>query len=99
MEKNQIIIGRGGSGYWVDLKLQTQSDVSREHVRLRRDESSGKVFIKDLSTTGTTVNGETIQASIETIDGEKQDRDVWVSLPSKARIGLAGTIFLDFEAL
>jgi hypothetical protein len=34
MAKNQI---GGGRDYWTDLKLNTLPDVSREHVRLRRD--------------------------------------------------------------
>ena len=38
MTKNQIVVGRGGKDYWVDLKLQTLPDVSREHIRLRWDE-------------------------------------------------------------
>jgi hypothetical protein len=37
MAKNQIVIGRGGRDYWTDLKLNTLPDVSREHVRLRRE--------------------------------------------------------------
>ena len=35
--KNQRVIGRGGRSYWVDLKLETLPDVSREHCRIRRD--------------------------------------------------------------
>jgi hypothetical protein len=37
MTKNQIVVGRGGKDYWVDLKLQTLPDVSREHIRLSWD--------------------------------------------------------------
>ena len=58
MTKNQIVIGRGGRDYWTDLKLATLPDVSREHVRLRRDAETGEFFIKDLSRLGTSVNGE-----------------------------------------
>ena len=98
MTKNQIVIGRGGRDYWTDLKLTTLPDVSREHVRLRRDAESGKFFIKDLSRLGTTVNGERIPSSIEYAEGEKRDKNVEVSLPQKARIGLADVVFLDFQA-
>jgi hypothetical protein len=98
MTKNQIVIGRGGRDYWTDLKLTTLPDVSREHVRLRRDASSGEFFIKDLSRLGTTVNGEKIPSSIEYSEGEKRDKNVEVNLPAKARIGLAEVVFLDFQA-
>jgi pSer/pThr/pTyr-binding forkhead associated (FHA) protein len=98
MAKNQIVIGRGGRDYWTDLKLTTLPDVSREHVRLRRDVSSGDFFIKDLSRLGTSVNGEPIPTSVEFVDGEKRDKNVEVKLPASARIGLADVVFLDFKA-
>ena len=98
MAKNQIVIGRGGRDYWTDLKLTTLPDVSREHVRLRRDAQSGEFFIKDLSRLGTSVNGEQIPTSVEFVDGEKRDKNVEVKLPAKARIGLADVVFLDFKA-
>jgi hypothetical protein len=97
MAKNQIVIGRGGRDYWTDLKLSTLPDVSREHVRLRRDTQSGEFFIKDLSRLGTSVNGEQIPTSVEYVDGEKRDKNVEVKLPATARIGLAGVVFLDFK--
>jgi hypothetical protein len=99
MTKNQIVIGRGGQAYWTDLRLETVPDVSREHVRLRRDPDSGKFFIKDLSRLGSTVNGNPVASSIEYVDGEKRDKNLEVPLPPKARIGLAGVVFLDFEAI
>jgi hypothetical protein len=97
MAKNQIVIGRGGRDYWTDLKLSTLPDVSREHVRLRRDAQSGEFFIKDLSRLGTSVNGEQIPTSVEYVDGEKRDKNVEVKLPATARIGLAGVVFLEFK--
>jgi len=96
MAKNQIVIGRGGRDYWTDLKLNTLPDVSREHVRLRRDPQSGEFFIKDLSRLGTSVNGERIPTSVEYLDGEKRDKNVEVKLPATARIGLADVVYLDF---
>jgi len=98
MAKNQIVIGRGGRDYWTDLKLTTLPDVSREHVRLRRDAESGEFFIKDLSRLGTSVNGEPIPTSVEYVDGEKRDKNVEVKLPASARIGLAGVVFLNFKS-
>lgn len=98
MTKNQIVIGRGGRDYWTDLKLTTLPDVSREHVRLRRDAETGEFFIKDLSRLGTTVNGKAIPTSVEYADGEKRDKNVEVKLPAQARIGLAEVVFLDFRS-
>ena len=98
MEKPQVVVGRGGPGYWVDLELKTVPDVSRDHLRLRYDEPERRFYIKDLSTLGTTVNGAAIPSSIEVRDGEKVDRNVEVPLPSEAEIGLAGAVFIRFRA-
>ncbi len=97
MTKNEIVVGRGGRDYWTDLKLDTAPDVSREHFRLRRDPSSGKFFLKDLSSLGTTIDGKPVPSSVEVADGEKRDRNVEAPVPETARIGLAGVLFLDFE--
>jgi hypothetical protein len=94
---DKVVIGRGGKAYWVDLKLDTAPDVSREHCRLRRDPVGGRFYIKDVSQFGTTVNGKAVPSSIETVNGEQQDRNVETPLPAKARIGLAEMVFLDFE--
>jgi hypothetical protein len=97
--KNQIVIGRGGSGYWVDLSLDTDTKISREHLRLRRDEQTGKFYVKDLSTFGTTINGQPLPSSMQSQGGERRDADIEVELPPRARIGLAGTFILDFEVI
>lgn len=96
--KNQVVIGRGGVGYWVDVKLDTSADVSREHLRLRRDEASGQFFLKDLSSLGTTVDGTAVPSSIEVVEGHKRDKGLEVPLPPRARLGLANVIVLEFEA-
>ena len=96
--KNQLVIGRGGVGYWVDVKLDTSADVSREHLRLRRDEATGAFFVKDLSSLGTTVDGVPIPSSIEVVEGQKRDKGIEVPLPPRARIGLANVIVLEFQA-
>lgn len=99
MNKNEIVVGRGGRDYWTDIKLETLADVSREHFRLRRDPESGKFFLKDLSRLGTTINGEAAPSSIDFSDGEKRDRQVEAPVPSPSRIGLAGVVFLEFRVL
>jgi hypothetical protein len=96
--KDQIVVGRGGRDYWTDLKLDTLPDVSREHIRLRRDAESGQWFVKDLSRLGTTVNGEKVPSSIAFAEGEKRDRNVEAPVPAQARIGLAGVVFLEFRS-
>ena len=96
--KDQIVVGRGGRDYWTDLKLDTLPDVSREHLRLRRDTATGQWFVKDLSRLGTTVNGEKVPSSIEFAEGEKRDRNVEAPVPPEARIGLAGVVFLEFRS-
>jgi pSer/pThr/pTyr-binding forkhead associated (FHA) protein len=93
-----IVVGRGGVGYWVDVKLDTSPDVSREHLRLRRDDATGQFFLKDLSSLGTTVDGQPVPSSVEVVDGRKRDRGIEVPLPPRARIGLANVIVLDFES-
>ncbi len=94
---DQVVIGRGGKAYWVDLKLDAPPDVSREHCRIRRDPASGRFYIKDVSQFGTTVNGKAVPSSIEAVDGKPQDRNVETPLPPKSRIGLAGVLYLEFE--
>ena len=61
MRKESIKIGRGGagSGAWVDVQVMTSAKVSREHCWIRCD-ASGRFFIQDVSTWGTSVNDEPI---------------------------------------
>jgi hypothetical protein len=96
---NQIVIGRGGKTFWVDLKLDAPPDVSREHCRIRRDPASGAFFIKDTSQFGTTVDGRPIPSSIERSGGAERDANIEVQLPSRATIMLAGVVTLEFEAV
>jgi hypothetical protein len=94
--KEEIVIGREAPDVWVDLRLDTSLDVSREHARLRRSDG-GAFRIKDLSKLGTTVNGKPLPSSLEGAGEAVRDLDRWVELPDRARIGLAGIVFLDFE--
>jgi hypothetical protein len=98
MAKDEIVVGRGGRDYWTDIKLETLPDVSREHFRLRRDPASGQFFLKDLSRLGTTINGEKAPSSIEFEGSEKRDRNLEAPVPPRARIGLAGVVFLEFRS-
>ncbi len=95
--KDEIVIGREAADVWVDLRLETSLDVSREHARLQRLPATGSFRIKDLSKLGTTVNGARVPPSLELAGGEARDRDLWLEVPDRARIGLAGVVFLDFE--
>jgi FHA domain len=95
--KDEIVIGRDAPDVWVDLRLETSLDVSREHARLRRVPETGAFRIKDLSKLGTTVNGKALPPSLEGSGGAERDLDRWSELPDRARIGLAGIVYLDFE--
>jgi FHA domain-containing protein len=96
--KDEIVIGRQAPDVWADLSLDTSLDVSREHARLQRT-PQGAFRIKDLSKLGTTVNGAALPRSLEADDGGVRDLDRWVDLPDRARIGLAGVVYLDFERM
>jgi len=98
MTKEEIVVGRGGRDYWTDIKLETLPDVSREHFRLRRDPASGQFFLKDLSQLGTTIDGAKAPSSIALEGGEKRDRNLEAAVPARARIGLAGVVFLEFRS-
>jgi hypothetical protein len=97
MEKDRIVVGRGGIGYWVDVRLQAPPDVSREHLRIRRDAATGGFFVKDLSSLGTTLGAAALPRSIEVVGDAKRDLDVEVPLPDRARLVLAGLVTIDFE--
>ena len=75
-----------------------QPDVSREHFRLRRDPASGQFFLKDLSQLGTTIDGAKAPSSMTIEGGEKRDLNLEAPVPVRARIGLAGVVFLEFRS-
>jgi len=96
MQKDSLVIGRGGSAAWVDVQVMTTARVSREHVRIRR-EPSGGFLIQDVSLWGTSVNGEPLPPAVKTAEGVLQpgaERE----LPRRARVGLADAIVIEFEA-
>jgi pSer/pThr/pTyr-binding forkhead associated (FHA) protein len=84
--QNEISIGRGGEDLWVDLPLYSSDEVSREHLRLRRDPTSGAFVIVDNSRNGTWVNGRRLARGVEE------------PLPDRAEIGVAEVLKLSFEA-
>jgi len=94
--RDSITIGRGGIAYRADLKIESSVDVSREHARIRRD-PSGRFFLIDLSTLGTTNDGRRVPRGYDDADGTKRENGVESPLAHGARIGLADTVFLVFE--
>lgn len=99
MSRDSIVIGRGGIAYKADVRIDSSVDVSREHARIRRDPRSGGFFIVDLSTLGTTLNGSQLPKGFDVADGTKRENGVETPLPSGARIGLADTVFLQFDVI
>jgi hypothetical protein len=95
--KDSVTIGRGGIAYPVDIRIVFSVDVSREHARIRRDPQTGRFFLIDLSSLGTTLNGRHVPRGYEERDGAKRENGVETPLPETARIGLADIVFLDFR--
>lgn len=96
MTAETITIGRGGSSRRVDVRIDSSADISREHISIRRDRSGG-FYVSDLSMLGTTVNGAPLPKGFAEVDGIRQPNGVETPLPAGARIGLADTVFIDFE--
>ena len=86
MLQDEISIGRGGGDVVVNVALYTNDEVSREHLRVRRDAARGGFLIVDNSMNGTWLNGNRLTRGQE----EK--------LPEKAEIGVAEVLTLHFEA-
>lgn len=99
MVRDSVTIGRGGIAYPADVRIDASIDVSREHARIRRDAHSGAFFIVDLSTLGTTVNGRRVPKGYDEVEGTKKENGVETPLPTGSRIGLADTVYLDFDIL
>jgi hypothetical protein len=97
--KDSVTIGRGGASFVVDITIASSADVSREHARIRRDPQTGRFFLIDLSSLGTTLNGRHVPRGYDEVDGTKRENGVETPLPDQARIGLAETVYLDFRAV
>lgn len=98
MTKPEIVIGRGGKNYHTDLKLSTSPDVSREHLRIRYDTLSNRFYARDVSMLGTKVDDQSIESSIEMVNGKKRDKNIEVPIPTRAKITLANVLTLNFDA-
>jgi hypothetical protein len=92
---DSITIGRGGIAFPVDIRIASSPDVSREHARLRRDAQTGRFFVIDLSSLGTTLNGRHVPKGYDEVDGTKRENGAETEVPDGARIGLADTVFLE----
>lgn len=97
VRKDSVSVGRGGSAAWVDVQVVTGSRVSREHVRLRKD-GDGVFYVQDVSLWGTTVDDVAIAPAVKGPEGVLHPGPEQ-ALPPRARIGLAGAITIEFEAL
>ena len=95
MRKDTLSIGRGGSAVWVDVQVVTSPKVSREHFRLRK--VGDAFFVQDLSTWGTSVNGQPIPPAISGPDGALQP-GAEHPLESTAQIQMADAVVIHFEA-
>jgi len=89
INKDLIKIGRGGAEHWVDVMVSAGAQVSREHCRIRRDDS-GRLFLQDVSTWGTYLNGEPVE---KFVDGEAVAREH--ELAHGASIRLADAVTLE----
>ena len=96
MCKDTLTIGRGGSSVWVDVQVFTSSKVSREHCRLRRDRS-GRFFIQDASSWGTSIDGTPVPPAVKGADGVLRP-GIEQELPSPSRIQLADALTIAFAA-
>jgi hypothetical protein len=95
--KDSVTIGRGGIAFPVDIRIVSSVDVSREHARIRRDRQTGRFYLIDLSSLGTTLNGRHVPRGYDEREGAKRENGVETPLPDTARIGLADIVFLDFR--
>lgn len=86
MMQSEITVGRSGDDLQVNLALYTNDEVSREHLRVRRDPATGTFLILDKSRNGTWLNGRRLAKGIEE------------EIPDRARIGVAEVLTLNFEA-
>jgi hypothetical protein len=86
MTQEEISVGRGGNDAPVNLALYTNDEVSREHLRLRRDPAQGRFLILDQSMNGTWLNGKRLTRGVEE------------AVPARAQISVAEVITLEFEA-
>lgn len=96
--RDSITIGRGGLAYPVDVRIETSPDVSREHLRIRRDPATGTFFVIDLSSLGTSLDGRRLPKGYGDEGGTKRENGVETPLPARATLRLADLVTVEFEA-
>ena len=96
MCKDTLTVGRGGSSVWVDVQVFASAKVSREHFRLRRDRS-GRFFIQDASSWGTSVDGTRVPPAVKGDDGVLRP-GAELEIVSPASIELAGALVMTFTS-
>jgi FHA domain/Protein of unknown function (DUF3662) len=96
VRKDLIKVGRGGSDAWVDVQIVTTPKVSREHCWIRSD-GSGRFFIRDVSTWGTSVDGQLIPPAVRSPQGEVVEPGAERELPAAAVIMLADAVRVQFR--
>jgi pSer/pThr/pTyr-binding forkhead associated (FHA) protein len=81
------------------VRIASSTDVSREHARIRRDAASGRLFLIDLSSLGTSVNGRAVPRGYDEASGSKRENGVETPLNDGDRIALADVVSLEFLVL
>jgi hypothetical protein len=97
MRKELIKIGRGGSDAWVDVQVITTAKVSREHCWVRAD-ADGRFFVRDVSTWGTSVDGQPIPPAVRSPAGQVVEPGAERELPRTAVLALADAVAIQFRA-
>lgn len=97
MTRDSISIGRGGIAYPVDVRIEASPDVSREHLRIRREPATNTFFVIDLSSLGTTMDGTPLPKGYTEEGGTKRENGVETPLPDRAALRLAGVLTIEFE--
>jgi hypothetical protein len=98
--EDKTLVGRGGQGVWVDVRVRGPVEISQEHMRIRRDPATGEFFIKDLSRNGTTVDGRRLPPGAAYDADAKREvapHDHEQVLPPRALISLADQVVINFE--
>jgi pSer/pThr/pTyr-binding forkhead associated (FHA) protein len=98
VKKDLIAVGRGGSAHWVDVQVVSTPRVSRVHCRIRRDDS-GRFFLQDLSTWGTSVDGRRVPSFLRQADGKVEETGDEIELAAGARIQLADAVTVEFQTV
>ena len=95
VRKDLISIGRGGSAHWVDVQVVSSPRVSREHCRIRRA-PDGRFFLQDVSTWGTSVDGQRVDPFVRQQEGRMEEVGHEHPLTGPTRIQLADAVVIDF---